>query len=202
MQGKHVLVSFANKLPGEDDAGFYAMVICLKRQHLFVPKDILKILHAEIRVMKYNNTYVYNPGESICPLFFEGDFILVAAAGQKWRDGNPPPIAIVSLDDYDIEVGYQPILIYREAMRHQTIKFLRRAIIVESYSFKDPLSFNSLDLQKIAINQIIQDHMLYYRDGRPNFYINKPMTTEYTKHVDHLVRLGVLKITPVQNSVI
>lgn len=194
MYGKMVVATLADKLPGENDAGFYAMLICLRRQGIFVPKDILKILHAEIRIMKYNNTFIYNPGESICFLSFKGDFILIAATDQKWNGGIPPPTGIVSLDDYHIEVGYQPILVYYEAMRYNEIKFLRRQFIVESYSFKDR-PFDPLNLRKIAINQTINDHMLYYRDERPNFYINKPVTTEYTEKVDKLVALGVLKIT-------
>ncbi|MBA3755904.1 MAG: hypothetical protein H0X02_06620 [Nitrosomonas sp.] len=163
-----VALYLTGQLPQENRQGFYLLLLWLKRHHIFVPKDIRKLLFEAIKIIHYNGSKLFRQGEIISPRDNKWDFVIMTAIDDD--------DAAITINHYRIDIGHEPVLIYLRALDYDLIALSHSDFSVASYSLKDNYGCTQNifgGLFTVPLNQMLNGQLVTYHIGQLHHRIHE-----------------------------
>lgn len=187
-----VALYLTGQLPQKNRQGFYIVLMWLKRQRIFIPKDILKILFEAIEILQYNGSRIYKEEEVITNRSLNTDFLIMTVIGDD--DG------LLRFNSHAlIKVSRKPIFIYLGGLECTQIRLEGGDFSVASYSLKSQYwsSDNIRDmfsgLHTVPLNQIVNNQLITYHEARLRMHKSEAIFSHGDwSCLDNFIHMGFL----------
>lgn len=178
---------FTGNLPTENIKGFWMLLMWLKREQIFIPKDIRKLLLTAIKIIRFDGHQSLKEGDIIHSNTCKSDFLRLIA----FEDDD----ARLTFNGSIVKIGHEPVLVYLRGLPYCEIQLINSDFGLDAYSFTDQHFARTVDnlIFRTRINQVMNKTLMYYDRGRFMMSWTKATESEYNPLEDVGVKVGLLK---------
>jgi len=177
-------------LPKDDTSGFLLFIMYCKSINIYIPKDILKLLWNNIKIIKFDGRAEFGSGSILNRTNFFGDFItLTPITSEK---------SVISFNEMSIIIKTK-IFLYAGAIHFAQVKIEEGLFLVESWSLtKNAIEhFKYLNTINTALNDVISGKLIAYDNGCikiDNGFILLAKTDNNTIAVNNCIKMKFVKL--------